>query len=125
MSLRADRKQTHDAILKGRFVQDILGISSKEIDEAIKERMSGFNSPFWSQRNFSVQNNMLIYTHKPVHRFVDMKTRLSNGTINKKKNHPIHNKVVFGHLNNIIRELSFGFTDALKYEINQLDNTDI
>jgi len=125
MSLRTDRQKTKDAVIQGRFIEMVLGKSSTELDGDIKKRMSGFSSAFWSQRNFSVQNNTLVYTQKKVHRFVDMKTRVKNGSINKKKNHPIHNKPIFGHLNNIIRELSFGFTDAVKGELSQLDNTNI
>jgi hypothetical protein len=125
MSLRTDRKQTHDAIAEGRFVAMTLAKSGTELDTDIKRRMSGFNSAFWSQRNFSVQNNTLVYTQKKVHRFVDMKTRLKNGAINNKKSHAIHNKPIFGNLNNIIRELSFGFSDALKYELKQLNNQNI
>jgi len=126
MRLRESRQATHDAVLQGVFIKNTLEQSGKELDQDIKKRMGGFNSSFWANRNFSVNgNNTLTYTHLRQHRFVDMKTRETKDGIIRKKRYAIHNKPIFGHLNNIIRQLSFGFTEAVKAEIIQLDGTNI
>jgi hypothetical protein len=39
----------------------------------------------------------------------------------KKKSHPIYNKIVWGHYNNIVRELAYGYTDAVKAEMRSLE----
>ncbi|WP_372744271.1 hypothetical protein [Lutibacter sp.] len=125
MSLLEERQKTSNAILEGRFIAKVLNENAQEIDKAITAKISGFSSSFWSDRNFAVQNTTLVYTTKLQHRFLDMKTRQKNGTINRKKNYAIHNKPIFGHLNNIIRELNFGFTEAIKNDLTKLDNTNI
>lgn len=122
MSLLDERKKTADAIAKGRFVAHVLGEASDDLDQDIKERSNSFTSAFWKQRNFAVKDTTLTYTTLLQHRFVDMKTRqTANGTI-KKKRHQIHNAPIYGHLNNIVRELSFGFTDAIKANFMKLEN---
>lgn len=125
MGLLEQRQKTAEAIAKGRFVKHVLSQESKAIDKNVKENMSGFNSSFWSQRNFSVTNNKLTYTTLKQHRFVDMKTRLSTAGLSKKKRHVIHNKPIFGHLNNIIRELNIGFTEAVKSKFIALDKKQV
>jgi hypothetical protein len=56
------------------------------------------------------------------HRFVDMKTIQTDKGKKKKKNHPIYNKIIWEHYNNVIRELSFGFTEAAKEELRKLED---
>uniref|UniRef100_UPI002301F45F hypothetical protein n=1 Tax=Tenacibaculum soleae TaxID=447689 RepID=UPI002301F45F len=107
---------------QGRFVNHVLSEASNELDDDIKERMSSFTSSFWQQRNFSISGNKLTYTTKKVHRFQDMKTRQTKNGVIKKKRTQMHNKPIFGHLNNIIRELNFGFTKAIKAKFMQLES---
>lgn len=122
MSLLEERKKTAEAIAKGRFIDDVLLRQSKELDQDIQQRMSSFSSTFWRARNFSVSDNVLTYTTKKVHRFADMRTRQTqSGTVTKKR-YQIHNRPIFGHLNNIARELSIGFTDAVKAKFKALEN---
>lgn len=121
MSLRAQRNQTKGAILDGRFVDHVLSKNAKILDANIKKGMVGFQSSFWSQRNFNVSGNILAYTHLKQHRFADMKTRQTKHGRIRKKHYQIHNKPVFGIASEIVRELTFGFTDALKAELMQLD----
>ena len=95
--------------------------------------MAGFSSDFWQDKNFSTSDVSLVYSHLPVHRFVDMKTRnasnrtsatkrrLKSGKI-KKKFYPIHNKVIWSNKRFLVKELSFGFTDAVKKQFENLEN---
>jgi hypothetical protein len=114
MSLLEERKKTAEAIAKGKFVDYTLTQQSRELNADIQQRMRSFSSAFWNQRNFSVSGNVLTYTTKKVHRFADMKTRQTKTGIITKKRYQIHNRPIFGHLNDIVRELNVGFTDAIK-----------
>lgn len=122
MSLLEDRKKTATAIAEGKFISHVLQAEAKELDVDIQKRMSSFSSAFWSDRNFSEHNNVLTYTTLKVHRFQDMKTRRTKNGVIRKKRTEMHNKPIFGHLNNIARELSVGFTDAVKAKFMQLEN---
>lgn len=60
----------------------------------------------------SVSNNTLTLTH-PIHkRFLDMKARQRDGQLRKKK-YPIHNKIIFGHYNEIAYKLMYGLTEEV------------
>lgn len=123
MNLRNQRNQTKEAILNGRFVEYILNKHAKLIDADIQGKMNafGFHSPLWKNRYFSVTKNVLSYTHLLQHRFVDMQTRQSKSGKIKKHSHAIHNRIMFGHAGEIVRELTFGFTQALKAQLMQFD----
>lgn len=122
MSLLEDRSKTAKAIAEGRFISYVLKEEAKELEADISERMVSFSSSFWDARNFSEKENTLTYTTTLVHRFQDMKTRQTKNGIIKKKRTEMHNKPIFGHLNNIARELSVGFTDAVKARFMVLEN---
>lgn len=122
MSLLQERQQTATAIAEGRFVAHVLRQAAVELDADIEKRMSSFSSAFWRNRNFAVNNTTLTYTTLKKHRFLDMKTRQTNQGPKTKKRYEIHNKPIFGHLNNIIREINIGFTDAVKAKFMQLEN---
>ncbi|WP_395058219.1 hypothetical protein [Flavobacterium sp.] len=125
MSLRDQRNQTADDILKGVFVSRVLKEEGNEINADINKVMAsvGFESSFWQDKTFSVTGqNTLEYRHKPQHRFADMKTRnTKEGTIRKKR-HAIHNKIIYGHLNDIAHQLSYGYTQAVVAELKQLED---
>lgn len=122
MSLLTERKQVSEAVLEGRFIKSVLQNEAKAIEDDIQQRISGFSSPFWAMRNFSVSDSTMTYKHSAKVRFVDMKTRQSKKGINRKKRHKVHNTPIYGHLNNIIRQLHFGFTEAIKDELYHLEN---
>lgn len=125
MSLIDNRENFSDQILEKRFIRKVLHDSSKDIDQAQRKYISsrGFENNDWnSARGFTVTENTLGYTHLKKHRFVDMKSRTSKNGKKRKKSHPIHNKIIWGHYNNIIKELHFGFTNAVKEELQNLDN---
>lgn len=118
------RENLSDQILEGRFIRRVLQDTSKEIDQAQRAYISGrgFENNDWnSKRGFTVTQNEMGYTHLKKHRFVDMKTRTSKKGKNRKKSHPIHNKIIWGHYNNVIKELHFGFTNAVQEELRNLE----
>lgn len=106
-------------ILQGRFIGKVLTEASKDIAKAQDDKMSerGFSDPVWDERKFIVSDSVLSYQHKPQHRFVDMKTRNTKSGKKRKKSHPIHNRIIFGHYNEIVGQLQFGYTDAVKQSI--------
>lgn len=124
MSLRQNRNDTSRAIAEGRFIRKVLQEEGQDINTNIQSKMNqfGFKSVFWSEREFSVtgSGNTLQYRHLKVHRFVDIKTRDTKKGKIKKKRYPIHNRIIYGHLNNVARELMFGFTEAVIDEMLNL-----
>jgi hypothetical protein len=123
MSLLQSRENLSEQILQGRFIRKTLRDVAVDIDKAQQSVMSsrGFeNNDWFSGRGFIVSENMLEHTHLKKQRFVDMKTRTSKKGTNRKKSHPVHNKIIWGHYNNIIKELHFGFTNAVKEELSKL-----
>lgn len=123
MTLLDQRKDSKDAILKGIFIRRELQEESKDINIAQTTLMArrGFKtSNFFSGRQYTVNDTSLRYVHLAKHRFVDMKTRKTQAGTIKKKNHPIHNRILWGHANNIVKRLSFGYTSAVIEEMEAL-----
>jgi len=119
------RENGSDQILEGRFIRRVLQDTAKDIDKAQLKYISGrgFENEDWnSGRGFTVSTDTLEYTHLKKHRFVDMKTRTSSNGKVRKKSHPIHNRIIWGHYNNVIKELHFGFTKAVKEELRNLED---
>lgn len=119
---------TLDEIMQGRFIKRVLTDASKDIDLAQVKYMTGhdFKDPDWySSRSFTATESALEFAQKIKGRFVDMKKimkgRGKNKTKKPKKNHPIYNRIIFGHYNNIVRELKYGYTDAVKEEMKKLE----
>ena len=122
MNVLQERKKRAEEILQGKFIQRKLEETSKEIDKLRTQEMSDFRSSFWNNRSFSVSNGKLTYKHDKRHRFVDMKTRMrKDGSKNRKKSRAIHNKIIWGQYNYLTRELAYGYTDAIKAEIQSLE----
>jgi hypothetical protein len=120
-NLLNQRTNNNDDIIKGRFVRKKLAETANEIREGSNKRMNGFRSGFWNNRSFSVTDNELQYEHLKVHRFIDMRTRtLKSGEKRKKKFYPIHNRVVMGQYSQLVRELSFGFTEEVKNQLRSM-----
>jgi hypothetical protein len=118
------RENLSDQILEGRFIRRVLQDTSKDIDRAQRKLISGrgFENSDWNtDRGFTITTDTLEYSHLKKHRFVDMKTRVSSKGKKSKKSHPIHNRVIWGHYNNVIKELHFGFTNAVKEELRNLE----
>lgn len=121
MNVLQERQKRAEEILQGKFIQRKLEETSKEIDKLQTQGMSDFRSSFWNNRAFNVSNGKLTYKHDKRHRFVDMKTRMrKEGSKNRKKSRAIHNKIIWGQYNYLTRELAYGYTDAVKAEIQSL-----
>jgi hypothetical protein len=115
---KRDTAQDND-VLEKRFIGHILKEEAQELDQFQTQLMAsrGFETTeFYNNRSFQViDDNKLQYTHPVVLRFIDMKKRTSkNGQSKPKKSHPVHNKPLFGMVNNILRRLQFEYTDKMK-----------
>lgn len=126
MNLIEKRKDNARMIAEGRFIRFVLKEESESIVEAQTKRMRefSFTTPtFFDQRGIKTENNDATIAFKKLHRFVDMKTRnTKNGVIRKTKSYPIYNWIIFGHISNIVRRLSFGFTDDVIEQFKKLED---
>lgn len=125
MSLIETREQFADAILEGRFIRRVSQTMTQDVDKAQTAYMSsrGFESDDWySGRSFVATETGLEFSHLKKHRFVDMKTRNSAKGKKRKTQHPIHNRIIWGHYNNMIKELHFGFTHAVQEELRKMQD---
>lgn len=131
MDLLQNRQTTNsNDILEKRFIGLILKEESDQLNqEQIKLMNSrGFSSPtFFNDRGFQVlEDHKLQYTHPTVLRFIDMKSRTSkNGTKTTKKAYPVHNKPLYGMVNNVLRRLQFEFTDKIKQMLSKNYNIEV
>ena len=122
MDLQNDRKNDELPIFRA-FVERVLKKRAGEIDADINKGMAGFSSDFWKDKNFTTSDVSLVYSHLPVHRFVDMKVRKVEGKRTPKKNHEIHNRIIMGQFAGIQAELTYGLTEQVKEEIrNNIEN---
>lgn len=115
--------EAHDSILKKRFIRSVMQEAKEDIDKAQRNYLSsrGFEENDWYEgRGFTVSDDGLEYIHLKKHRFVDMKTRKTKEAIVRKKSHPIHNRIIWGYYNDIIKELHFGFTEEVKNEFKKI-----
>jgi hypothetical protein len=117
-------RKTQEQILEGRFIRMKLNEMADSIREASDKKMIGFSSAFWNNRKFSTTDNEMQYEFLKVHRYVDMRTRAKkDGTKTKKKSYPIHNRVVMGNYSQLTRELTFGFTEAIKTQLKSMGDS--
>jgi len=124
MSATETLKNRNKSILERRYISKTLSTNAKNLEAAQDRLFSKFNfknNNISSRRSFIVTENTLEFTHLMKERFIDMKR--NNGQ--KKKNYPIHNKIVIGYFNNIIYQLQFGFTQAVKKQVAQELNIEI
>jgi len=110
-------------ILKGRFVNRVMSEVGNDLNKDVSRVIAtnGFRSDKWNKRSISSSDNGLIYSHLASHRFVNMKKNTINGQSIKKHSYPIHNQIIMSHYNNIIRELKYGFTAAVKMELLNIE----
>lgn len=125
MSIRDQRNQNREAIYEGRFIKLVLERNAAEMDKQIEKVVSPFRSPFWSFRNFTVNDNVLEYDHAKELRFVNMRTRMTKTGIKRKKAYKTHNQPLFHSANDVVRELTVGYTDAVREEMMKLDGTEM
>ena len=118
MDLIKDRQNDELPIFRA-FVERVLKKRAGEIDADINKGMAGFSSDFWKDKNFTTSDVSLVYSHLPVHRFVDMKVRKVGRKRTPKKNHEIHNRIIMGQFAGIQAELTYGLTEQVKEEIRK------
>lgn len=128
MGIRSERSARQEAILEGRFVEMSLQKTANQMQQATDSVIarSSLSSPFWFNRSYNVQGNEIVYTHPMVMRFADMRTvKTKKGESKRKKNHEVHNKPNYGVMNNLIRELTVGFTDSIRLDLMKLNHQEI
>jgi len=123
---RLDRRtQSQDSLLlEKRYVRQVLQEEGQNIRQEQTKRMSGAgfrSSDLYSKRRINVSDNVLNFEHLAKHRFIDMKRRRTSEGIVKKKNYPIHNRILWGHANNIVRRVAFGFTEDVKAQMAKIE----
>ena len=119
MDLLNERKTDELPIFRA-FVQKVLKKRAQEIDADITKGMAGFSSDFWQDKSFATSDVSLVYSHLPVHRFVDMKVGgIRKGKRKPKKNHEIHNRIIMGQFAGIQGELTYGLTEQVKEQIKK------
>ena len=114
--------------LENKFISRILLEEGKNMHAAQSRLMGqkGFSSRYLlEQRHFSEEDQKLTYKHARALRFVDMRTRATKQGKVRKISHAVHNRILYGHANNIVRRVSFGFTQEVKEELMELDGTQL
>lgn len=125
MNLLEKRKDNARLVLEGRFIKKVLTEQSEAMLEAQTKEMNakGFKTQaFFSNRSFTASDDVSRLKFLTVHRFVDIKTRKTKRGVIKKKSHPIYNRIMWGHLPNIVRQLAYGFTDTVIDEMKKLED---
>lgn len=115
--LESRSKYNPQDLLEQRFISTILREELQEFDQKQTNFMAsrGFTSDYLlTGREFSVNDNMATYTHPLELRFVDMKYRNTKSGSIKKKSHAVHNRPLYGMLNNIVFRLSVEYTQRMK-----------
>jgi hypothetical protein len=130
MDLIQSRQNNNSDILEKRFIGLILKEESQELNQSQIKLMNsrGFTNPaFFNDRGFQVlEDHKLQYTHPTVLRFIDMKSRSSkNGAKRKKISYNVHNKPLYGMVNNVLRRLQFEFTDKMKQMLSKNYNIEV
>lgn len=110
-------------LLEKRYIAKILREEGDNIEEAIQHEMSTFSGQTKSGRSMDVLNTTLLYRHKKKHRFIDMKKRQTKAGIIRKKSYPIHNRVLYGHISEIIVRLKWGLTNHVVKQMQKMDGT--
>lgn len=123
-NLISRRAENADHILKKRFIKRVLTQEGNSILSEQRKRMqeNSFSNSNFNKTKLDVSDFVASFTFKKLHRLVNIKTRKTKDVIIRKKSYPIYNQVIFGHLNNIISEISFGYTDAVIHEMKKLEN---
>lgn len=114
MDLLQSRSKTREALAEKAYIQKVLREEGDTMDKAMRENAVSFSNETMAKRRFRVEDTTLVYEHEPKHRFIDMKTRETRSGKIKKKNYAIHNRPVYGVLNNIIKRLHFGYVEETK-----------
>lgn len=109
--------RTNKRIIEQKYINKVLAEEAVNIREAQDAVFSEFKNAdialIKAKRNFTVSNSTLIGRHHIRQRFNDM--RFIKGK--SQKPIPTHNKIIWGHFNNIIFKMAYGFTHDVKRAI--------
>ena len=109
-------------IIEQKYIDRVLKQEANNIVNAQNRVLSRYDPSsknlIISKRRFTVNGNNLEFVHSLQQRFIDMKRIRGRDKLSI----PIHNKVFYGHFNNIINKLAFGLTDDVKELIAQEHN---
>ncbi len=112
-----DSRKNDDLPIFRAYCERVLKQHAEKMDQTMRGRMSGFRESFWNSRSIRTDDTSLFYTHLPVHRFNDMKTRIVGDRKIQRKNHKIHNQIIMGHYNGIQLDLTYGMTEQVKEDL--------
>lgn len=113
-------RNSEDSILKGRYLRKVLRERGNDINQEVGKRTNSFSSSIWSRRGISLTDDTLTYKSTKVHRFLDMKRRNTKDGKKRKKNYPIHNKIIMGQYSQIVKDLSYGYTEEIKAQLRTM-----
>lgn len=104
--------RSNKRIIEQKYIQQVLTEEGKNIEQAQDDVFNNRNIPdlIRSSRSFTVQDTTLTHKHDIRQRFDDMK----RVRFRKQKSTGAHNKIIWGHLNNIVFRLAYGFTQDAK-----------
>tara|TARA_R110002050_G_scaffold208996_2_gene345069 strand:- start:999 stop:1376 length:378 start_codon:yes stop_codon:yes gene_type:complete len=116
---RLERRKAsqENLILERRFIRTVLREEGDDMmsQQTKKMNRSGFTSrELFADRKIDATDTVLSFDHLMKHRFIDMKRRRTTTGVVKKKSYAIHNRLLYGYANNIVRRLSFGFTESTR-----------
>lgn len=113
---------TNAKFIEQKYIERVLNQEASNIFEAQNRVLARFNPKsidrIKNNRRFTVTGTTLEITHTKLQRFIDMK----NVRGQKRKSIPNHNRVIYGHFNNIINRLAFGLTNDVKQLLVQEHN---
>ncbi len=117
-------------LLKQKYILQVLTDEGNNMVDAHKKSISSHVSSsgkLGAGIHMNVQQSgaggKLTIKHLARQRFLDMKTRVnSDGQKVRKRRFPIHNKIVFGFSNVLIRRVAFGFTEEVKQQLQKIEN---
>lgn len=129
MTPRQKLQARDKGILERKFIHQVLNQEGQAYVDSHKEEirrlLTGETGALLSAPKHNVNDSgqaggTVTVTHLKRQRFLDMKTRkLKSGRTIRKKAYNIHNKIVYGRLNNIIRQLAYGFTNEVRNKIKR------
>lgn len=118
MDLIGDR--SNEKIIFRAFVRRTLEKRSKLISEAQDKNMPNFTDKSHARRSFEVSDETLVYNHKRLLRFLDMRRLTfpkSTTKYKRKRIFAVHNTIIMKQYDSTMRELTYGLSDSIVAEI--------
>lgn len=129
MDLLEDRKVTSDSPIFKANMERLLKEHARKMDATQNEGYSVFSDPSFHGRSYSTDGDSLTYTQSALYRFVDMKKLRYPGSQNqykRKKVYNFHNRIIMGHYNGLMKDLTYGAAEEVKADLlEKFDNKTI